>query len=27
VTSAANYGQVSIDCLHTDTKGSIWSQY
>ena len=27
VVGAANYGQVSIDCLHTDTKGTIWSQY
>jgi hypothetical protein len=27
ITTTANYGDVSIDCLHTDTKGSIWSQY
>jgi prepilin-type N-terminal cleavage/methylation domain-containing protein len=27
VTAAANYGDVSIDCTHTDTKGTIWSQY
>ena len=27
VTVAANYGDVSVDCFHTDSKGSIWSQY
>lgn len=26
-TTDTNYGQMSVNCSHTDTKGTIWSSY
>ena len=27
VVGDVNYGTVWVDCVHTDTKGSVWSSY
>ena len=27
IVGDAGFGAVSVNCTHTDTKGSVWSSY